>query len=302
MKIAITDSGFGGLSIATELYESLIKSPISIPVEIIFINGLPHETFGYNSLSDTKEKIAIFNNLLTSIDQKLKPDIIVIACNTLSVLLEFTDIYCKISRKTIGITKFGTETVTERLDSISDALIAILGTQTTIKSDVHRRYFKQYPELCKQIIAIPATELVDAIEDDSMSKTTESLIDDYMNQIRSAISLDNSCNKLVMILACTHFPYAMPFFKSKLRNIQIPSMIINPNKFMVEQLKQVIANANTDSDSLKRRPIDFRIISKTFISDDRLNSISKLILRTSPKVESLLKSYEHIPDFFFAGD
>ncbi|MBU0713460.1 aspartate/glutamate racemase family protein [bacterium] len=299
MNIVVTDSGFGGLGIAAGLYESLKSLFFPEPITIIFVNGLPDENYGYNSIADLKLKTNIFNNLLVNINQKLNPDLIVIACNTLSVLLEKTDIYPQIKDNVIDIIEFGTEKVVHCHKSASNALLAILGTQTTIDSEVHRKYFQNSPDIFSNVLTIPCTELVTAVEDDSESNTTKSIIHRCLKEIETILS-QGDYSKLFLILACTHFPYVEHIFRHYLKKSNVPYEIINPNYFMIESIKSTVKDHfMVFSDTQEK--VNISVISKTIITDQKIRSIASLIQNISEETIKALQDYRHIPDFFQTG-
>lgn len=296
MKIVVTDSGFGGLGIAAEIYES-IKSLFSTEiVEIIFINGLPDEKYGYNSISDKNVKINIFNDLLANINQKLNPDIIVIACNTLSVLFNQTEIYSAIKSKVIDIIEFGTEKVIQYHSTVSNALLAIIGTKTTIDSNVHRNYYQKYQVSFSKLLTIPCTDLVTAIEDDYEGLKVKSIIKNCIKKVELQF-LKSNYSTFFLVLACTHFPYVEHIFRHYLNKTNFSYTIINPNSFMIESIKSLLYNRyQMVTDKPGKHSIT--IISKTIISDQKIRSIASLIQNISEDTVIELQNYRHVPDFF----
>ena len=296
MKIVITDSGFGGLGIAAGLYESLKLKNISDSIEIIFVNGLPDEKYGYNSISDPLLKSQMFNNLLENTEYKLKPDIFVIACNTLSVLLDKTVVYTNIKNKIIDIIEFGTDSVIHQYGSVSNVLLAVIGTQTTIDSNIHRKYFQKYPKFFNTVINFPLTELVTAIENDSESDTTKSIIRRCISGIETEFTHGNY-SRLFLILACTHFPYVEHIFRHYLDKSGIPHTLFNPNHYLLQHLESSISKKYSQSFS-KKGQIKISVISKTIVTDQKILSISSLIRNISEDTVTALKSYKRIENFF----
>jgi len=300
MNIVVTDSGFGGLGIAARLYESLKSHNSTETIDIIFVNGLPDEKYGYNSFLDEKLKINVFNNLLVNINQKIKPDLIVIACNTLSVLFNQTEIYSDIKSKVIDIIEFGTEKIIQNHRSVSRALLAILGTKTTIDSEVHQNYYKNYPDIFRDIITIPCTELVSAIEDDFEGVKVKSIIKSCVNKIVMKF-IDSIYSKLFLILACTHFPYVEHIFKHYLEKSNVPYEVINPNYFMIKSIENIFRDRFKTFQNVPGK-IKISIISKTTITNQKIKSITILIKNISEDTITALHDYRYIPDFFSTGN
>jgi len=102
ITVVITDSGLGGLSVMDDVARKLKISGCFKKVNLIFANALFNANTGYNALQTRAEKINQFSNVLTGIEQHFKPDVILIACNTLSVLYKETEFFKK-SKKIISI-------------------------------------------------------------------------------------------------------------------------------------------------------------------------------------------------------
>ena len=90
VSILITDSGLGGLSICAEVVSRLNRNPIFENVSITYFNAWPEQNRGYNKFDTIEERISIFNQALLGM-QSYQPDLIMIACNTLSALYDKTE-------------------------------------------------------------------------------------------------------------------------------------------------------------------------------------------------------------------
>ncbi len=90
IRLVLTDSGLGGLAVCAEIERLLRNTPHSPAVRLIYINAWPDERFGYNDLSDAAERARVFDRALAAM-AGFRPDGLVIACNTLSVLYDLTD-------------------------------------------------------------------------------------------------------------------------------------------------------------------------------------------------------------------
>ena len=81
--LAVTDSGFGGLSLVARLEAGLAGAGI----DITYVNACPAHTLGYNDMVSEGRKRQTLTNVLNAIDARLRPDAIIVACHTLSALL-----------------------------------------------------------------------------------------------------------------------------------------------------------------------------------------------------------------------
>ena len=87
--IVMTDSGLGGLLICAELERRLRSTAGDGPVRLVYVNAWPDAGHGYNDLPDMTARAAVFDRALAAMTA-FRPDLILIACNTLSVVYEAT--------------------------------------------------------------------------------------------------------------------------------------------------------------------------------------------------------------------
>ena len=90
MHILITDSGVGGLSVCAYLEHYLRTQGTTEPVRLTFVNAAPSNEAGYNAMASRQQKVDYFDRFLQRVADKYSPDLIYVACNTLSVLLADT--------------------------------------------------------------------------------------------------------------------------------------------------------------------------------------------------------------------
>ncbi|MDP7622059.1 MAG: hypothetical protein QGH27_08840, partial [SAR324 cluster bacterium] len=92
MNIVITDSGLGGLSVCAQLIH-LLKNytvtensdPPSCDIKITYVNAVPSNDRGYNTMSGKQEQIETFEKIISNTVRLISPDNIFVACGTLSV-------------------------------------------------------------------------------------------------------------------------------------------------------------------------------------------------------------------------
>jgi len=64
MRLMITDSGLGGLSVCAGLEQALLRENLGRGIELLYVNATPSDRGGYNSLATQQERIALFNSFL----------------------------------------------------------------------------------------------------------------------------------------------------------------------------------------------------------------------------------------------
>ena len=110
----ITDSGLGGLGVCAGIENNLRRSDLRDSLRITYFNAWPEQGRGYNDLPDTDARARVFNRALACMD-RLRPDQILIACNTLSVLYPMTEYSRMTAVPVIGIIDAGVEICFRRL-------------------------------------------------------------------------------------------------------------------------------------------------------------------------------------------
>lgn len=297
ITIAFTDSGLGGLSIFAEVYERLKLSNIAIRVDLIYCNALPETGKGYNRINDNSKKIEIFNNVLYGIEKHFKPDLISIACNTLSVLTNQTAFYKRNPHKVVGIVETGKKSLLSSVQKSMYAYVVIFGTETTIKSDVHRKLLLEEEYLNEYIVTQECPDLASEIEFDFQSKRTENIIEKCVLNVTEQIK--NKKAKLFLYLACTHYGYVAEYFLTTFyTHGYLDCDIINPNQTMVEYILKYVENINTFNDLTEERKINIRVVSRCKLLPEEISSISNLVQPISQRTVTALQNYEWKEDLF----
>ncbi len=284
IKVIITDSGLGGLSVHA-LLDKHLRSLNNIPnVELIFFNSLASHDLGYNTMKSTERKLNVFNNAVRAM-LKLKPDIILIACNTLSALYPLTEISKEIKIPVISIIDLGIEMILENVTDTTGNQVIIFGTETTIKSGIYKKKLMEHNFSENQIISQACKNLESEIQINPKSKKVHSLIDRYVDEASHAITGDN--NNVVAVLACTHYGYSKNIFEEKLSaKFGKGISLLNPNEKMGK-----IINFKNSGNNTNRKRITNKVISRVDVSLDEMQNLNLLLSKDSPYVAKALTNY-----------
>ncbi|MCK4336420.1 MAG: aspartate/glutamate racemase family protein, partial [Candidatus Aminicenantes bacterium] len=231
VTIVVTDSGLGGLSILMDLFEKLEVSRAFQRVKLIFVNALFSNEGGYNSLNTREEKILVFDSALRSMEKRYRPDLIMIGCNTFSVLYKDTSFARQTRTPVLDIVGYGVDLISENLKSRPDAKVVIMGTQTTIEEGTHKSILIDMGFLPDRIITQACPDLVTYIEKGYDSDETEMLIFAYVDEVLQKIPRDK--DSLLVSLNCTHYGYSASLWEKAFENLGVtPLAIVNPNTRM----------------------------------------------------------------------
>ncbi len=294
VTILVTDSGLGGLSVAADLAARLPKSGLFEKVRIVFFNALFHPGSGYNFLPSDVEKVRIFNIVLEAMEERYHPDLILIACNTLSVLYDQTPFAINTKTPVLGIVETGVELIAEQFDDNPDASAIIFATQTTIDVNSHKNMLIERGYEKENIVGLPCFMLADYIEEGADSEMTTLLISEYVSQALEKIT--NPDAPVFGSLNCTHYGYSMEQFENAFKEAGYPDIkIINPNPVMNDFIfKPQYQNRYPETD------VTVEVVSKTKITEAKLASLGKLVENISPKTAEAAKNHKYDPDLFDA--
>lgn len=290
ITIVISDSGLGGISVVASIEKNMQNAGCFAKMNIIFVNALFNEG-GYNALSERSEKVKTFDKVLKGIDKTYNPDIIMIACNTLSTILKETDFAKTTTTPTIGIVDIGVREMMNALEKSSNSKMLIFGTETTIEEDSYRSELVRLGIKNERIISQACPQLQKYIETNPDGEDTEMLIMSYVDE---ALEKTSENNDIYVSLNCTHFGYSINLWMEAFNfSDRIPLSFINPNIQMSE-----IFLDNKYTKRFKNTEINISVVSKVKINNESIKSISEVIKKESAIASQALIEYRIDFDLF----
>jgi glutamate racemase len=292
IKVVVTDSGLGGLSVVADLERKALAHKSLQSVDIVFCNALPEANCGYNDFKTAQRKAEVFSAALQGMVIRYAPDVVFIACNTLSVVYLETEISQTIKVPVIGIIDPGVDMIRERLASDPTASAVIFGTETTISANTHKTRLLAKGISGSRIITQSCGELASEIQTAPQGEGARNLIDLYVGEAAEQLAARNG--KIVAALCCTHYGYcangfAQAFAAAGRKEVEI----VNPNEKMADLLF-----APASADRFPAPGVTVAVVSRAFLSPDEIRSISALLERNAPKTAEALRKYERKPDLF----
>jgi glutamate racemase len=288
VRIGITDSGVGGLSVCAELEARLSRSPLAQDLEILYLNAAIEDDYAYNSMPDRQTRLQAFDRFLHSVREKYRPDLLFIACNTLSVL--YLDPYFDHHRliPTKGVVDTGVREMLRAFDQQRDLSFIIFASPGTIEEGVYGNRLRAHgvpdQQLCEQ--ACPG--LPDAISNDATGRLASELLDGF---VPAAIEkLGGTPANSLAFLGCTHYGYQELQFELALQAVLPKVTVMNPN---LKAVDTILAN-------LDKQPgtgdLDIRFITRYAIPAVVIKSLSAYIGAKAPATLAALKHYTLEPE------
>src|SRR5512140_3532400 len=233
VTIVVTDSGLGGLSVAADLAARLPASGVVRSARIVFVNAEPDAAFGYNDLKNDADKVRIFDGALSAMEARFKPDLILIACNTLSVVWPRTEHARTGGVETMEIVGLGAELIRKELAAKPDATALVFATKTTIESGAHRQLLVEKGVSPDHVVGEACPKLAGAIERGAASEETVAYVKKFV-----AEALEKRTTRggpLVVSLNCTHFGYVTPLWEQAFAGAGHPGVrVLDPNPRMTD--------------------------------------------------------------------
>jgi glutamate racemase len=223
-KIAVFDSGLGSLSIIKPIQKK-------IRAEIIYFADQDNFPYGTKSISKLQK---IIQSTIKKLKERFEPDIIVMGSNTPSLLIgmparsKIIRVYPPL-RDAVKVTKTKT--------------IAILATQSVVKSKELKSYIKNnVPEQIK-VITINASTLVELVESGKFISDRTFCEKEIKRVLR--LFLKESID--VATLSSTHLPFLLMLLKKNFPNVKF----LDPADKVADQILKIIKNKKSRSQKLK---------------------------------------------------
>ena len=287
MHIVITDSGVGGLSVVAYAERFVRAHGFSEPVRLTFANAAPANDYGYNSMPSREVKIETFDRFLRNVTARFSPDLIYVACNTLSVLLPDTPYFTNASIPVKGIVETAANLTFHELARDPQSVAILFGTQTTIDAGTYPRLLQERGIVASRIVSQACPGLADTISEDREGTKTRVEIGRWVN--RAIERMHDRTAPVVACLACTHYGYRRDLFVEAFEEAGVHAKVINPNERAVDDL--------FDSSGAIRET-DVQFVTRYAIPDATIEALTFFLEDISPKTVAAMRNFAHVPDLF----
>jgi glutamate racemase len=292
LHLLVTDSGLGGLSICAQIERSLSRSRQYRRARLTYVNVWPDERFGYNQMPDIATRARRFDQALLALGA-FRPDGIVIACNTLSVVYDLTVFSANPPIPVTGIIAAGVDLFDEALRATPGSSIVLLGTKTTIESGVHRERLVRKGIDPGRITTVACHGLAAAIEKDPEGVGVREMIRECVSM---ACDARPRGNPIYAGLCCTHYGYVRDEIRGGLeRGLSTTVRLLDPGARLVGQ---VVPEGTIAAGHPRDTVASVEVVSKVALDDRKCRAIARLIDPVSPATARALLSYSRVPELF----
>lgn len=185
-RVAIFDSGVGGLSIYQEVVKHCPQN------DYCYISDNQYFPYGIKDQADLVERVT---RVVNRIDEHYAPDILVVACNTASTVV------LPILRANHEFDIIGVVPAIKPAAQLTQSKqFGLLATPATIKRPYTDELIKQFAPDC-EITRVGSSKLVEIAEDKLYGRSFDiHAIEKIIQPILDVPEIDS------LVLACTHFP------------------------------------------------------------------------------------------------
>ena len=237
--IVFIDSGVGGLPY-------LKMARIYMPDEnFVYVADNKNFPYGEKDAGMLKE---IILNLIQNIVDKIAPKLVVIACNTASVVA------LSLLREKFGIPFVGVVPAIKPAGEYSEnGSIGLLATRKTVEDPYTDTLINEFASTCR-VEKYAGIDLVDFVETSYFTSTEEA----RMKIVSESVEYFSRRNINSLVLGCTHFVYLTDYFKKSLGD---SVDIIDSREGVSKQIQRIIKSESLASES-KTRDIFYMTDSK----------------------------------------
>jgi glutamate racemase len=297
VHIVLTDSGLGGLAVCAGLEDAVRRAGPPADLRLTYVNAWPEAERGYNDFPEVTTRAAVFDRALAAIDA-LGPDLIVIACNTLSILYEATAHRRAAAVPALGIIDAGVAMFAEALRARPEAALVLTGTRTTIQSGVHAEALRARGVAAERVGAASCHGLAGAIENGPASERTAGLI---AQCARNASDAAPPGTPLLLGLCCTHYGFVADGLRADVARASGRDVeVLDPNRALVHDLlpRALGAAAFTADRRPPTTPVPVRMLSKVALSSEKRDGVAALLHAISPATARALRECDERPALF----
>lgn len=294
MHILITDSGVGGLSVCAYLEQYLRRHACPEPVRLTFVNASPSNEAGYNAMGSRQEKLDYFDRFLHRIATQYRPDLIYVACNTLSVLLPDTPFAKARTVAVRGIVESGGQLLLREMQQHATASAVVFATVTTIAEQAYPTLLHQNGIAGSRIISQACPNLADVISEDRQGIATQARIDHFVQAALAQAPV--AADTYLAYMGCTHYGYRKAEFARAFEKLGASVKVLNPNELVLRDL--VPPEWGGISDATQGCDISVEFVTRYKIPEAALDTIAYFLSPVSPKTIAAFTRYTYAPTLF----
>lgn len=295
LTLLVTDSGLGGLAVVADLERRARASGRYRELDLVFASALGETGQGYNKMKRRERKLAVFDDALAGMLAAFPADALLVACNTLSVLIPESRVLASTPMPVVGIVEAGVEPAAEAATLDSEAVVLLFATETTIEAGTHRRALVERGIPAARVVPLPCPGLASSIELEGRSPGVVAAIRRFAGE---GLAIAGQPASVVAVLGCSHYGYAADDFAAGLASSGAPrAVVVDPNRRLADRFFPPDGRPPFPAPR-----VTVRVVSRALPLPGEIASTAALLDPVSPATAAALRSYELRRELFpFAG-
>lgn len=272
MRIAVCDSGLGGLDIAARLWQKGGEG------ELFYFNVWPEPDRGFGKM-EPEERVAVWERAFDGI-MAYQPDLLIIGCNTLSVVHRRSGRRNDPRGKVLDIVDAAVDICGRFLRDNPEKKLLILGTAETVNSGCYKNMLTSSGIAPERIGGLPLPGLATLIENEPSSDGVAQRLREGLAEAEAAVG---NVQEYALGLCCTHFGYVSALWQK----IFTPAALLNPNEVILKDVSFPPGQGGISVTFISKIPLPEKKIAgmKSFFSD-------------APQIAEALEHYRYVPDLY----
>ncbi len=252
VRIVVFDSGLGSLSVIKPIQKQF-------KCTIIYFADLKNFPYGKKTIKEIRN---ITSRTIAILQKSFEPELIVVGSNTLSFTLD------SCPKNILPVLP----PLNEAKRITKSKSIAILATESIVKSNLLDNYVKNFKTNNIKIIKINASPLVELVEHGKFYSDPE-LCKDVIKKTLSSKFFKNNVD--VATLSSTHLPFLLEFLEDIFPHV----FFLDPSELVAKKLKQKYFDHNNKRNSLQIFTSgNIKLLEKKLRHMGIKNKISKLTI------------------------
>lgn len=229
--VATLDSGLGGLSVFADTYTRLERGPF-LSTRNFFINAQSGPELGFNTQPTLADKARQLDHVLREATAKFQPDLIVLACHTMSLLFphtEFAKQHGPHVPTVLDVMRASVELMVSAISHAPESQLVVMSTPAIAESGEYQRRLQERHVREDRIFAEASPELTTSIQNDPSGETTLALIDRHVDRVWQMLSDKGRLAEPVLVaLNCSQYVFVAGVIHDAFARRGLDVRIINP--------------------------------------------------------------------------
>lgn len=296
LALLVTDSGLGGLAVVADLERRARATGRYRRLDLDFVSALGETGQGYNKMPSRARQLAVFDAALAGMTRLVAADLLLVACNTLSVLIPDSRVLAAAPLPVLGIVELGVAAIAERLAADPTAVVVLFATETTIAAGAHREQLLGRGIAPERVLPLACPGLASAIELEGASPGVAAAIAGFARVAMARLPGGES--HLIAGLGCSHYGYCAAEFEAGLRAAGAARVeVVDPNRRMSAALFPADGRAPHAAPRVR-----VRVVSRALPLPGEVAATAALLEPVSVATAAALRACEIRRDLFpFAG-